>query len=336
MHYEQAKELLINGKTREAINKLRAPLENTPLYDEWMMIRARYETLREREMKGLMSTAEAQLEHNKINDAVLRLLDQAEKKEEVPVVQQPPSSTTSSKQGMPKWAGVLIAVVVAVGTLVLIKGQFDTPKESTVAQIEQKKETEPETKPKQEPENVAPENKPSTKPDRVVPETKTMVPPNRSVTEANIKKEAIQAPANLTIDAKKAELIKDLVLEPGPQIAKYDVSKLSGHRELPFEIHTLTHTQNMIFMEMTLTNRTTSNIKLGEMELLHTGDRSVGKSKTLNGTMMEPGDKITDTFKFQWPISGNLRAFRMKMGYTVQGSGIRSLKTDFGLYKRIE
>ena len=46
MHYEQAKERLINGKTREAIDMLREPLEKTPLYDEWMMVRARYETLR--------------------------------------------------------------------------------------------------------------------------------------------------------------------------------------------------------------------------------------------------------------------------------------------------
>ena len=72
MHYEQAKERLINGKTREAIDLLREPLQRTSLYDEWMMVRARYETLRERELKGLLSTAEAQLEHNRINDAVLR------------------------------------------------------------------------------------------------------------------------------------------------------------------------------------------------------------------------------------------------------------------------
>ncbi|MEQ8706298.1 MAG: hypothetical protein RIC19_20360 [Phaeodactylibacter sp.] len=71
MHCEQVKERLTNGKTREAIDMLRQPLENTPLYEEWMMVRARYETLHEREMKGLLSTAEAQLEHNRIKVGAL-------------------------------------------------------------------------------------------------------------------------------------------------------------------------------------------------------------------------------------------------------------------------
>ena len=93
----------------------------------------------------------------------------------------------------------------------------------------------------------------------------------------------------------------------------------------------------MILMEMTMTNRTGKTVKLGEMELLHTGDRSVGKSQSLSGTMLEPGDKITDTFKFRWAIPGEPKAFRMKMGYAIQGGdGLRTLKTDFGIYKKIQ
>ena len=336
MHYEQAKERLINGKTREAIDMLREPLEKTPLYDEWMMVRARYETLREREMKGLLSTAEAQLEDNRINDAVLRLLDKAEQKEEVPVVrQQATASTAPPKQGLPKWATMLIAAVVAVGALIFIKGQFGEAQEPAAAKTE--REIIPETKEEPESASVTPEKKPATKPNRVTPETRAIVPPNQSVAEKKINEEATRTLSEVAREMPKTELKKVVTLEPGPLIAKYDVSKISGNRDLPFEIHTLSHTQNMILMEMTLTNRTGKPVKLGEMELLHTGDRSVGKSQSLNGTMMEAGDKITETFRFAWAIPGELRAFRMKMGYAIQGGdGPRTLKTDFGLYKKIQ
>lgn len=335
MHYEQAKERLINGKTREAIDMLREPLEKTPLYDEWMMVRARYETLREREMKGLLSTSEAQLEHNRINDAVLRLLDKAEQKEEVPVVrQQTTASTAPPKQGLPKWATMLIAAVVAVGALIFIRGQFGGTQEPAAVQTERK--VMPESKEEPESESVAPEKKPGIKPNRVTPETRTIVPPNRSVAETKINEEAVRALSEKAVETPKVELKKVVPLEPGPLIAKYDVSKISGNRDLPFEIHTLSHTQNMILMEMTLHNRTGKPVKLGEMEMLHTGDRSVGKSQSLSGTMLEVGDKITETFRFAWAIPGELRAFRMKMGYSVQGSSIRYLKTDFGLYKKIQ
>lgn len=336
MHYEQAKERLINGKTREAIDMLRGPLENTPLYDEWMMVRARYETLREREMKGLLSTAEAQLEHNRINDAVLRLLDKAEQKEEVPVVrQQATASTAPPRQGLPKWATMLIVAVVAVGALIFMRGQFGSPQEPAAAQIERK--VIPETKQKPESASVAPEKKPDNQPNRITPETRTIVPPNRSATETKIKEEASRTLSEIARETPKANLKKVVTLEPGALLAKYDVSKISGNRDLPFEIHTLSHNQNMILMEMTLTNRTGKPVKLGEMELLHTGDRSVGKSQSLSGTMLEPGGNITDTFKFQWAIPGELKAFRMKMGYAIQGGGsIRTLKTDFGLYKKIQ
>jgi hypothetical protein len=336
MHYEQAKESLINGKTREAIDMLREPLEKTPLYDEWMMVRARYETLREREMKGLLSAAEAQLEHNRINDAVLRLLDKAAQKEEVPVVrQQATASTVPPKQGLPKWATMLIAAVVAVGALLFIRGQFGATQEPAAAQTERK--IIPETKEAPESASVTPEKKPDTKPNRVTPETKTIVPPNRSVAETKINEEASRTLPEAVREIPKTDLKKAVALQPGALIAKYDVSKISGNRDLPFEIHTLTHHQNMILMEMTLTNRTGKPVKLGEMEMLHTGDRSVGKSQSLNGTMLEAGDKMTETFRFAWAIPGELRAFRMKMAYAIQGGdGIRALKTDFGLYKKIQ
>jgi hypothetical protein len=322
MHYELAKERLINGKTREAIDMLRGPLENTPLYDEWMMVRARYETLREREMKGLLSTSEAQLEHNRINDAVLRLLDKAERKEEVPVVKKDKPATTEPRQGLPKWASILIVAVVAVGALLFLREQFGDSQEPDVQRTMQ---------------TVVPETKADEKPSPTIPKTKVDLKPSRVKTETKTEAEPSRARPDLSVETQTAELKKDILRESFKLIAKYDVSKISGNRDLPFEIHTLSHTNTMILMEMTLTNRAGKPVKLGEMELLHTGDRSVGKSQSLSGTMLEPGDNITDTFKFRWSIPGELKAFRMKMDYAIQGGGgIRALKTDFGLYKKIQ
>ncbi len=322
MQYEEAKERLINGKTREAIDMLREPLEKTPLYDEWMMVRARYETLREREMKGLMSTAEAQLEHNRINDAVLRLLDKAEQKAEVLVVKRAQPAAMPPNQGRPKWMSMLIAAVVAVGALMFIREQFGTDQQPTVERATQE---------------VVPETKSDVAPSREASQSKVDLKPSQVKSQIKTEEEPSQARPKVPAGTQKAELKREVVREPGQLIAKYDVSKISGNRDLPFEIHTLSHTQNMILMEMTLTNRTGKPVKLGEMEMRHTGDRSVGTSQSLNGTMLEPGDKITETFRFAWAISGELRAFRMKMGYAIQGGdGARSLKTDFGLYKKIQ
>ncbi|MEQ8703166.1 MAG: hypothetical protein RIC19_04570 [Phaeodactylibacter sp.] len=283
MHYEQAKELLINGKTLEAIDQLREPLQGTPLYDEWMMVRARYETLREREMKGLLSTQESQLEHNRINDAVLRLLDKAEQKDEIPVVRQPEPVPPPPKEARPKWLGWGIAAVVIAGIVLALMYQW------------------------------------SAKPSPQVRETKERVVPK------------------VPSETQKADLKTDITRANPQLMSQYDISKISGNRDIPFEIHTLSKTGEVVIVEMTLHNRTGKPVKLGEMQMVHTGDRSTATSTNLSGTMLQPDEKLTDTFKFRWSIPGEPKAFRMKLDYVIQGGdGVRALKTDFGIYKKIQ
>lgn len=283
MRYEQAKEHLMRGKTREALNLLREPLQSTDLYDEWMIIRARYETMREKEMKGVLSQQELSLEHNRINNAVLRLLDRAEQKQEVPVERQPEPVPPARPGVWPKWIGWGIAAVVAVVLFFALAWRLNQTSEPSIQTLRERLAEE-------EPAKAQP---------------------------PSLKNEA--ARANPVV------------------LSKYDISKISGNRDLPFEIHTLSKTGEVVMMDMTLANRTGKSVKLGEMQLRHTGDRSTGISNSLSGTTLAPGEKIRETFKFRWAIKGDPKAFRMKMDYAVLGtSGNRELKTDFGIYKKVQ
>ena len=113
MAYLKSRELLLKGKTKEALDTLKPVVENTPLYDEWAMLRARYHRMREQEMKGVQSSQELQLEHNRINDALLRLISQAQAKRSSSILSTP----AGGAKGRRAWIGWGIA---GVGVVVIL------------------------------------------------------------------------------------------------------------------------------------------------------------------------------------------------------------------------
>jgi len=113
MAYLKSKELLLRGKTKEALDALKPVVENTPLYDEWAMLRARYHRMREQEMKGVQSSQELQLEHNRINDALLRLISSAQSKRSSAIAPVP-SAGANGRRAWIGWGLAGVALVVAL------------------------------------------------------------------------------------------------------------------------------------------------------------------------------------------------------------------------------
>ncbi|NBC06827.1 MAG: hypothetical protein GVY26_06490 [Bacteroidetes bacterium] len=284
MSYKAAKQHLIDGNTKAAIDALGPALENTSLHDEWAMLRARYRRMRESEMKGTLSTQELNLEHNRINDALFRLIDRA-----ATYVDSPASKPASepAKKRRPSWLGwgIGLAVLALLGFTLLPMLQRDRSAE--------KEAVATETRPKQPSREKAPNS-------------------------------------NSAVEALPADFDEQT-------FDRYLIRKISGNRDLPFEIHTLGKGPKGVYMEITLRNGAGQAIELGKLELLHTGDKSRAISSTLDGETLAAGQKQKYTPKFRWAIPGKPEGFRMQLEYKVNGTvGKRKLKTDFGIYRKMD
>lgn len=284
MVYQTAKQHLIDGDTQAALDQLGPALENTSLHDEWAMLRARYRRMRESEMKGTLSTQDLNLEHNRINDALFRLVDRA-----AAYVDSPASKPASepAKKRRPAWLGwgiglaVLVVLVLALQPILRgDKGAKETPAATET-----------------------PHNPPS--------------------------REKASNPSS-TVEELPADFDEQV-------FDRYRIGKISGNRDMPFDIHTLGKGPKGVYMEITLRNETGQMIELGKMELVHTADKSRAVSTTLQGKTLAAGQKQKYTPKFRWKIAGVPQAFRMQLEYKVDGTvGKRKLKTDFGIYRKID
>jgi hypothetical protein len=275
MPYQAAKQDLIDGNTKAALEHLGPALEQTALYDEWAMLRSRYRRMRESEMKGTLSTQELNLEHNRINDALLRLIDRAE--------EGPKAASAGSPRpakGRPAWLGWAAGLI-----LLLIVGMVLWPKLRT---------------------------------------------PSKRSDKAAVAEAVDQSKATVQNEEVDADF-------DNQNFDRYYIGKVSGNRDIPFEIRTLGKGPRGLYLEITLHNKTGQTVKLGKMELLHTGDKSKAVSRTLEGEVLKAGESLEFTPKFKWVIAGEPKAFRMQLPYQVEGAvGKRTLKTEFGIYKKMD
>lgn len=277
MSYQAAKQYLIDGNTKAALEQLGPVLEHTNLHDEWAMLRSRYRRMRESEMKGTLSSQELNLEHNRINDALLRLIDRAQ---DGPKASPADGGTGRTPKPRPAWLGWGLGLL-----LLLIVGGVLWPKLKGA----------------------------SKRPAKAV-DTTTM----------DTSKEVAQSEAT---DTEFDEQVFD----------RYYIGKVVGNRDLPFDISTLGKGPRGLYLEITLRNETGQPVKLGKMELLHTGDKSKAVSETLDGEVLKAGESRAFMPKFKWAIPGEPKAFRMQLPYKVEGAvGSRRLKTDFGIYRKMD
>jgi len=284
MSYKAAKQHLIDGNTKAAIDALGPVLENTSLHDEWAMLRARYWRMRESEMKGTLSTQDLNLEHNRINDALLRLIDRA-----AAYVDSPASKPASepAKKRRPAWLGwgigIVLLIVLVLALWPVLRSKNGATPVTTDIPVKEREKTE-----------------------KKVVDT----PDPASGLDDDFSQQAFD---------------------------RYLIRKISGNRDLPFEIHTLGKAAKGLYMDITLHNKTGKTVRLGNMELLHTGDKSRSISSTLKGKTLAAGQKQKYTPKFRWAIPGEPQAFRMQLEYQIEGTaGKRKLKTDFGIYRKMD
>lgn len=290
MPYQQAKKLLIEGKTEEALDLLSHQLEATHLHDEWALLRTRYQRMREGEMKGTLSVQEINIEYNRINDGLLRLIDQAAGSTRR-VQAETSTPEKPAKKGMPAWLSwglVLLLVVVSVLALrPMLRGD----------------RAEPGSQPKVQPESNEKESRPA---EEILP------------AEVQTEWEEKQAPVD-------------------GNYQRYYIGKVIGQRGLPCEIHRLGIGKRGLYLEMSLQNTSEKPLALGNVELLHTGDRKKASSTSLAGKVLQPGQKEKAYVRFNLKVEGEPKAFRLQLAYKPEGvNSARLLKTDFGVYQRID
>ncbi len=327
MAHQESKTLLLRGKTKEALDVLEPAVKQTELYDEWAMLRARYSRMREQEMKGTASAEERQLEHNRINDALLRLIAQAESGA---VPDAAPSTSGGAPRQKANWRVWAIAAVAAVVLIGILTRRQNAELDETAAGLPVQTEQQSVPAGAEEPAQagaVAPPKRQSAKPERQEEKTSADSRPASPAAEdaPPPQKAAAEKPQEAAVEDFSDEVYD-----------RYYIGKLGSQDDFVYDINELGKGSRSVYLDMRIKNDFSGPMKLGSIKLLHTDGKQEAVSNLVKGKVLQPNERDTINPLFKMAIPGEPRAFRIELTYHKEGAiGARRMKTVFGIYRKI-
>lgn len=119
---QQARELIFEGKTEEAIDRMKVELAGTRHYDTLTLLNSRFEHLQRQSITGVIDDDDFALERNKINAGLIELIGLVEG-EYSPVVRDP-AGNPRPRPGNRRWIPLTLTAVAGLIALYFIVALF--------------------------------------------------------------------------------------------------------------------------------------------------------------------------------------------------------------------
>lgn len=211
---EDLQQLLIEGKTREAIQRLLNVYDNLQgeYHDEVIVLAGRLKRLKDKEMAGVLDNEDADRQTNSIKYDLLQIIDSLHQDPAVAKyfglsTPTSPITTPKNRTTLPLFiGGLLTGLLVVFGAFYFFGGSVEdtdnTPKEQ-VETVEQQEVTIPKAKEQEQPRNTSTTQPKEAKPTQPEPEKKVTTP-NPPVQVAESSNNSFTTATTLTLGQSTA------------------------------------------------------------------------------------------------------------------------------------